>query len=91
MATFNVLWVRKNFAEDVIIYFCTALKLQNQERSFIETFNYWIEADTDFFQFSQLQMVEKVEDIDEHVIANQKGDFRFLSLHTDAKILIYVK
>ena len=45
-----------------------------------------METETDSFEFSQLSTVEKVEDIDEHVIAEQKGDFYFLSLQTDAKI-----
>ena len=64
-----------------------AFKLQNQKRPFIETFNYdWMETETDVFQFGQMSTIEKVEDIDEHVIADQKGDFHFLSLHTDAKM-----
>ena len=65
-----------------------AFELQNQERPFIEAFiNNCVETETDFFQFGQMSTVEKVEDIDEHVIADQKGDFHFLSFHTDAKIL----
>ena len=47
-----------------------------------------METETDFFQFGQMSTVEKVEDIDEHVIADQKGDFHFLSLHTDIKYLL---
>ena len=70
MATFNVLWVGKNFAEAVIIYFCAAFKLQNQKRPLIETVNDCLKTETDFFQFNQLPTVEKVEDIDEHVIAD---------------------
>ena len=64
-----------------------AFELQNQKRTFKEAFiNNCVETETDFFQFGQMSTVEKVENIDEYVIADQKGDFRFLSLHTDAKI-----
>ena len=64
-----------------------AFELQNQKRPFNEaSINDFVETATDFFQFGQISTVEKVEDIDEHVIADQKGDFHFLSLHTDAKI-----
>ena len=64
-----------------------AIELQNQERTFNEaSINKCVETETDFFQFGQMSTVEKVEDIDEHVIADQKGDFHFLSLYTDAKI-----
>ena len=64
-----------------------AIELQNQERPFNEaSINNCVETETDFFQFGQMSTVEKVENVYEHVIADQKGDFHFLSLHTNAKI-----
>ena len=64
-----------------------ALKLQNQERRFVEASDDNLaETVTNSFQIAQLTTIIKVENIDENVVANQKGHFQFLSLLlTEAK------
>ena len=64
-----------------------ALKLQNQERRFVEASDDNLaETVTNSFQIAQLTTIIKVENIDENVVANQKDHFQFLSLLlTEAK------
>ena len=64
-----------------------ALKLQNQERRFVEASdNNLAETVTNSLQLGQLTAITKVENIDENVVANQKGHFQFPSLLlTEAK------
>ena len=67
------------------------IKTQTKKWPFNEVFfDNCMDALTNFFQFSQLPTVEKVEDIDEHVIAKQICDFYFLSLRKDTEINTFI-
>ena len=66
-----------------------AFQLQNQKRPFNETsFENSTVAPADFFQYGNLATIEKVENVDEHIVANEKGNFHFSLLFGDAKNLL---
>ena len=67
------------------------IKTQTKKWPFNEAFiDNYMEALTNFSQFSQLPTVEKVENFDKQVIVEQKCDFYFLSLRKDTEIKTFI-